>query len=181
MSQRLPIVLSVVALAVALLGATPIGEAARNAVVPSRGSVGTPQLKDNAVTTRKVRNYSLRAVDFKKGQLPRGPQGPAGPAGAQGPAGPQGAQGAAGVSGLQKVFTTGAASSVNAKSLTATCPAGKVAIGGGGIVLPANQPDVALSGSYLANETTWRASARELDNTGANWSLNAVVICAVAT
>jgi hypothetical protein len=181
MPQRLPIVLSLVALAVALLGATPIGEAARNAVVPSRGSVGTPQLKNNAVTTLKVRNFTLRAVDFKKGQLPRGAQGPAGPAGAQGPAGPQGAQGVAGVSGLQKVFTTGASSSGAVRSLTATCPAGKEAIGGGGIVLPANQVDIALTGSYPVTQTTWRATARELDETGANWSLNAVVICAAAT
>jgi hypothetical protein len=53
-------------------------------------SVGTPQLKSNAVISAKVKNRSLLAVDFKKGQLPkgpRGPQGPAGPSGVQGPAG----------------------------------------------------------------------------------------------
>src|SRR3954454_18616251 len=43
-----------------------------------RGSVGSGQLKQGAVTSSKVRNRSLRAVDFKRGQLPRGPQGPAG-------------------------------------------------------------------------------------------------------
>lgn len=61
-------------------------------------SVGTPQLKGNAVVSSKVKNRSLLAVDFKQGQLPRGPRGAAGapgPAGAAGPAGPSGPAGAA--------------------------------------------------------------------------------------
>ena len=60
-------------------------------------SVGTPQLKGNAVTSAKVQNRSLLAVDFKQGQLPRGPRGAAGPpgqAGVAGPAGPSGPPGA---------------------------------------------------------------------------------------
>jgi hypothetical protein len=47
-------------------------------------------LPRNSVTTRQVKNRSLLAVDFKRGQLPRGPQGRTGPAG---PAGPSGASG----------------------------------------------------------------------------------------
>jgi hypothetical protein len=38
-------------------------------------TVGTKQLKKNAVISRKVKNRSLLAVDFKAGQLPRGPKG----------------------------------------------------------------------------------------------------------
>src|SRR5437762_14239527 len=62
-------------------------------------SVGSSELKDNAVTSRKVKG--LLARDFKPGQLgqvaaqggsatqgPEGPPGPPGPAGAPGPAGP---------------------------------------------------------------------------------------------
>jgi hypothetical protein len=48
-------------------------------------TVGTKQLKKNAVISSKVKNRSLLAVDFKAGQLPRGAQGPQG---AQGPPGP---------------------------------------------------------------------------------------------
>jgi hypothetical protein len=47
-------------------------------------SVGTRNLKRNAVTSPKVKNHSLRKVDFRDGQLPagaRGPTGPSGPAG----------------------------------------------------------------------------------------------------
>jgi hypothetical protein len=67
---RLSLVLSCTALAIALLGATPLGEAARQIVLP-RDSVGTAQVRDR----------SLLARDFKQGQLPRGPAGPAGPPG----------------------------------------------------------------------------------------------------
>jgi hypothetical protein len=65
------------------------------------GSVGTAQLKANAVVSSKVLNGSLLAADFKKGQLragSRGATGPAGPAGHAGAAGPAGPAGAAGSS-----------------------------------------------------------------------------------
>lgn len=181
MRERLPIVLSATALVVAVLGSTPVGEAAKNLVVP-RNSVGTLQLKNGAVTTAKLRsgavtsakvaNFSLRAIDFRGAQLPRGPQGPAGPAG---PAGPQGPPG---IGGLQAVYTTGAASSNTTRTQTASCPTGKQAVGGGATILPANVADVALTSSYLANPTTWTTSAAETDATAAGWSLNTVVICA---
>jgi hypothetical protein len=64
------------ALAVSL-GGTSYAAASKLA----RNTVGTAQLKDNAVTSDKVRDFSLRLWDFKKGQLPRGPVGPPGPAG----------------------------------------------------------------------------------------------------
>jgi hypothetical protein len=59
------------------LGGTSYAAASKLA----RNTVGTAQLKDNAVTSDKVRDFSLRLWDFKKGQLPRGPVGPPGPAG----------------------------------------------------------------------------------------------------
>jgi len=62
-------------------------------------SVGTRQLRRGAVTSAKVKDRSLLAKDFKRGQLPRGAAGPAGPAGAPGPVGPQGPQGVPGPKG----------------------------------------------------------------------------------
>jgi hypothetical protein len=50
-------------------------------------------LPRNSVTTVQVKDFSLLARDFKRGQLPRGavgPAGPTGPTGPQGPAGPAG-------------------------------------------------------------------------------------------
>ena len=77
---RLSLVLSVIALTVALLGATPLGEAAKMLVIP-RGAVDTQHLRNGAVTAAKVKDRSLVERDFRKGQLPRGPVGPAGPPG----------------------------------------------------------------------------------------------------
>lgn len=177
MKQRLPIVLSTTALVVALLGATPIGTAARNLVVP-RNSVGTAQLKNNSVVSSKVRNRSLVAADFRLGQLPRGAQGPQGPAGPSGAAGPQGPPG---TSGRETIFTTSPITSVSYKALTAACPAGKQVLGGGAAIAPAAAATaVAITSSYLSG-TTWVAAARETAVFAGNWSLNTVVICANVT
>src|SRR5947209_15380806 len=51
------------------------------------------KLPKNSVTTYQVKDFSLLARDFKRGQIPAGPVGPQGPAGAQGPAGPAGPAG----------------------------------------------------------------------------------------
>src|SRR6187399_3355216 len=97
-------VVACLALLVALSGT---GIAAATQV--ARNSVGTPQLKDSAVTNAKIRNNavnsskvaarSLLRSDFAPGQLPAGPIGPQGPAGPQGAAGPAGPAGPAGVIG----------------------------------------------------------------------------------
>lgn len=81
---------SVVLASLALLVAPSGTSIASIASVPLL-SVGTPQIKPNAVTTAKVKNRSLLAVDFRRGQLPRGPRGLPGPSGPSGPAGPAGA------------------------------------------------------------------------------------------
>jgi hypothetical protein len=53
-----------------------------------KASVGSKQIKRNAVRSKHVRNHSLLAKDFKPGQLPRGAEGPSGATGEVGPAGP---------------------------------------------------------------------------------------------
>jgi Collagen triple helix repeat (20 copies) len=64
-----------------------------------RNSVGAAQLKKDAVVSSKVKDGSLKRIDFKSGQLPRGSQGPRGPQGARGNQGLQGAQGDQGLPG----------------------------------------------------------------------------------
>ena len=66
------------------------------------GSVGTKQLKRNAVTSPKVKPGSLLLSDFRASQRSRlrGPAGKAGPAGAAGPAGERGPQGLIGPQGI---------------------------------------------------------------------------------
>ena len=65
-----------------------------------KSSVGSKQIRKNAVTSSKVANRSLRASDFARGQLPSGSPGAPG---ATGPAGAPGAQGLAGVVGAVTV------------------------------------------------------------------------------
>ncbi len=60
------------------------GGAAFAASTLGKNSVGTKQLKRNAVTGTKVKDGSLSAGDFKAGQLPAGERGPQGVPGAPG-------------------------------------------------------------------------------------------------
>ena len=80
-----------------------------------RNSVGTPQIRAQAVTGGKVKNGTiatadvrdgtLTAADFLAGQLPSGPQGPKGDPGPQGSTGPQGDPGPKGDRGPSGVVT----------------------------------------------------------------------------
>ena len=76
------LVISLIALFVALGGTTYA------ATSLPQNSVGTKQLRKNAVVSSKAKNHSLLGADFKAGQLPVGPRGPKGDTGAPGPAGP---------------------------------------------------------------------------------------------
>ncbi len=98
-------------------------------------SVGTPQLRDGAVTSSKIRDRTLLARDFSAGALREavrgirsGPEGPNGPTGATGPTG------VAGPPGPAKVVVrtaTGAAGGDDAFFATAVCQPGEKVVGGG--------------------------------------------------
>src|SRR3954452_8791985 len=77
-------VVALVALFVAM------GSAGYAAFKLPKNSVGSKQIKKNAVNSSKVANGSLIAGDFKAGQLPAGPQGLKGGTGAKGDKGDQG-------------------------------------------------------------------------------------------
>ena len=110
-------ILAATALVVAVFGSTPLGHAAVSIVLP-KGSVGTYQLKRGAVTSLKVKNYSLVAADFKAGQLPTGPQG----RGRHRRSGRQRLP-----DRLRKLYLLVGQTGI----VTATCPVGKKAMGGG--------------------------------------------------
>jgi hypothetical protein len=84
------------AMLVALLSLfVALGGSSYAALQIPRGSVGTKQLKNGAVTSPKVKNNSLLVRDFRRSQRAQ-LQGPPGARGAQGPVGPQGPQGPVG-------------------------------------------------------------------------------------
>ncbi len=139
MRDRLPIILSTTALLVALFGATPLGEAAYNAVVPKnsvgaqqlrKGAVTNAKLRGDAVTSGKVKNRSLKAIDFKLGQLPAGPPGPQGDKGSKGDKGDKGEPGAPGLSGWELVRMSVNLPPNTRTTAQAECPVGKTVIGG---------------------------------------------------
>ena len=125
-----------------------------------RGSVGTPQLKSNAVTSPKVLNRSLLAVDFKQGQIPRGPRGlrgfpgPEGAAGAVGPSGPSGPSGPAGPAGTVTRLTAVVRASGSLARSQGTTSAGRIA---GGPVRGDLQPE--RHGLYVRGDV-WRSGHR---------------------
>jgi hypothetical protein len=127
---RLPspaMTIACISLAIALSGASYA------AVVLPRNSVGTPQLKSDAVVSSKVKNRSLKSVDFALGQLPAGPQGPMGMTGATGPAGLTGATGSQGPQGLEGPPNPNAVNAQNADKLdnldsTAFMRAGRIGV-----------------------------------------------------
>jgi hypothetical protein len=133
---KTPTILAATALAVAALGATPLGHAAGKLILPTN-SVGSKQLQKSAVTGLKVKDGTLTAADFAGGQLQAGPQGPKGDAGATGATGAQGlkgdtgATGASGLSGYEVVMGAMAHVTGSVGTASADCPAGKKAVGGG--------------------------------------------------
>jgi hypothetical protein len=189
--------------AVALLVA--LGGTAYAAGVLPTGSVGTMQLRNDAVVSSKVKDGSLLGRDFKLGQLPRGARGPAGlsgPAGAQGPTGPAGPAGATGPAGAKG--PAGSPGPPGALSLNyvsqdfgpypsgaqyggeASCAAGQHALGGGVESDGVGAGDQAVNSSFptdgsgdgSAGTTAWTAY---VDNTsGGALGFTVFVVCAPA-
>ncbi len=188
MRNRLHVVISVTALVIAVLGATPAGEAAKKLIIPKnsvgtvqlkKGAVATAKLRNNAVTSVKVRNGSLRAVDFAPGQLPSGQTGLQGPAGPQGEKGAKGDPGTPGVSGAQYVMSSSANTTTSPRVQDAVCPAGKKVVGGGYTMDGTGEKIAKVTYSAPWNDLTyWRVIAKMNDGVfPQNWQLVAYAVC----
>lgn len=76
-----------------------LGGGAYAATQLPKNSVGTKQIKNNAVNSAKVKDGTLLAKDFRAGQLRSGPQGARGPQGLRGQTGQTGPPGQTGPTG----------------------------------------------------------------------------------
>ena len=169
--SKITTVAAFTALAVAVLGATPVGHAAGKLVL-GKGSVGTSQLKRNAVTSAKVKNRSLLAVDFKRGQLPAGPQGPRGD---------QGPKGDSGVAHLKVMNRQSPWADVPANSTVtaiAHCQPGEIATGGGPVGLDPDMRLISSNGAEIPEPITWRVTVYNADAAAHSFSVE--VVCATA-
>jgi hypothetical protein len=66
------------------------------------------------------------------------------------------------------------------KTATATCPAGTVALGGGGLVTNNGSGTLSITSSYPTSTTVWSVTADRQSGSG-NWTLQASVLCATVT
>ena len=125
---------------------------------------------------------------------PAGPTGPTGPAGPAGPAGQQGVQGPTGangsVSGVQIIEATTTSSSSpgfgTTATATATCPSGKILLGGGGSLTKFSsnndrmslQSSFPLSAPFSTTPTMFRAVGVANNNfSNGNFTVKAFAIC----
>jgi hypothetical protein len=164
-----------------------VGGTSYAAISLPAGSVGSRQLRNHSVTDVKVRPHSLRARDFRVGDLPSGKRGPVGPAGpATGSAGgdlagsfpnPLVAPGAITSGklapgsvtrtklGLTLVVAPGVFMATSFQETKADCPTGTTVVSGGGGVVQndAATPLAAIAAlSYSGPEPLgngWQANA----------------------
>jgi hypothetical protein len=180
MKERLAIVLSGLALAVALLALTPLGEA--TGIEASERLSAVPAKADEVKHGRR----GPRGLRGRRG--PRGPRGAAGPAGAQGAPGANGANGApgpSGMSGVEVVVANGNTISTPGtqhSSATASCPPDKKVLGGGAdfdaLEGGVNGYEVTVSKPVTAQPQGWAAGIRA---SGDIWRARVYAICANAT
>jgi Collagen triple helix repeat (20 copies) len=143
-----------------------------------KNSVGAKQIKLGAITPAKLAKSTVSTLAGIPG--PKGATGATGARGATGPQGTAGAPGAAGANGATKVQVQVGPESTPSE---VHCPAGQVAVGGGGTVanaesfLWASEPLVGTA-PPVAGQTPngWFAGAE--DAAGVEQPATAYVICA---
>jgi hypothetical protein len=168
------------------------------------GSVGPRQLRNRSVTDLKVLPHSLRARDFRLGDLPAGKRGPIGPAGpATGPAGgdlagsfPKPVIAGAAITtsklapgsvtwtklGLRLVVKTGLFTATSFQETKADCPAGTTVLSGGaGVVDAYASPLAAVAAlSYSGPEPLgngWQGNAYRAPPSNTSYGLNVFAVC----
>jgi hypothetical protein len=99
--------------------------------VAARQLIRSDDIARNAVTSKHVKQRSLKRIDFARGQLPAGPRGPAGAPGRDGAPGPPGPPGSDGFGVVAYRISEDVPLDPNgAGEAEAVCPDGTVPVGG---------------------------------------------------
>lgn len=175
MKQRLPLVISVTALTVALVGSTPLGQAAESVLDQI-----VPRAKRADLAANSVRlNGHRSSFNPKPGQIPIvGAEGKL-PAsiGAVGPQGPQGPPGPRGASEYQRVTEN-----ITVPDGTATpefgisCPGGRSVLGAGYSFRRVDTDALFVFESHPVSDSVWRF--RVSNETGNDKPMTLYAVCA---
>jgi hypothetical protein len=163
MKARLPLALSVTALLITLASFTPLGEAAGNAIPRFARFASNADKVDGIHASRTPRAGRLLPLNSAR-KFPASVMPPPAPAG---------------VAGLEVVTVATVLDSSSPKSAVVNCPAGKKVIGGGARATGGGAVEVAVSEAYPSSTTQWTTLAREVNATGASWTLTAYAFCAL--
>lgn len=179
MRQRLPLIISVTALTVALVGSTPLGRAAESAldqVVPRA------KRADFAANAGKLQGHKS-SVTPRRGQIPvvgaNGKLSPAiGAVGPKGDPGPQGTQGPPGVSGYLRVSEniTVPDADDGTPDFGVSCPGGRSVLSGGWRFAQNQTDALKVFESRAASDSTWRF--RISNETGGSKPMTLFAVCA---
>jgi hypothetical protein len=174
MNQRLPLVLSATALVVALVGSTPLGNAAQNVLE----QVPRAKRADFAANAGKLNGHKS-SLNPTRGQIPVvGADGKL-PAsiGAVGPAGAQGERGPAGASGYEWRQTQVNVEGEGIRAAQMDCPGGKSVLGAGFLFRDSDASELSLTESRPISDSAWRFKLR--NHTGESRSAQSLyIICA---
>jgi hypothetical protein len=162
MRHRLPIVLSTVAIVIAVGSATGLGQAARNAITPKARYALNSDRVDGIHASRLPKAGRLLALGTNK-KFP--------------------ASVFSGLSGLETITVASAQDSSSPKVVLVNCPAGKRVVGAGVRVTgtPANNGNLVVNESYASSASQWTVRAVESTATGASWMLTAQGLCVAGT
>jgi hypothetical protein len=144
--------------------------------VAARSLIKGNDIARNAITSKHVKQRSLKRADFARGQLPAGPRGPAGPQGAPGAAG---APGRDGFGLVAYRFSEDEPLGANgAGRAEAVCPDGTVPVGGAAAVYDTNGTPTNFNDDQLIEGDAARLSSEEgvlVDDSGipAGWAASA--------
>ena len=159
MKRRLPIVLSVTALVIAIAGTTPLGEAASDAIPRFARNADKVDGLHASRTPKAGRLLALnRQRKFPASVLP-----------------------ASGLSGLEYATAVTATDSSEPKVVLVNCPTGKRVLGGGVRVTGGGTSDVRVTELYASTQNQWTVRAIESPNTPSSWQLTGWVYCAAGT
>jgi hypothetical protein len=190
MQKRLPTVLATTALAISVIGSTPVGQAAGRLVLP-QNSVGTAQLKAASVTAAKIKDGTLTLAKFRAGQSLRGPQGAPGVKGDPGAPGAKGDPGAQGPKG-DKGDPGSTLPNITVRSIDRSlaagqedgafvfCNPGERATGGGVIFSASSGVDVTATSPYPLSGTPNQWWGQGHNKTAGSATMTVYVLCAGA-